>query len=128
MPTIALKTPQASLLSFVLIAGSERLREGETLRQCILTGPPQEGSDMEHPITLARTEHLHVEHRTNVHAHEDGIDIFISIPQSGGLSISLGLDDCGSWELSGDFGESSGVCELAKSTKNNAGESGRSRD
>lgn len=80
---------------------------------------------MEHPITLAHTEHLHVQHRTNVSANEDEMDISLSMAQSEELSVSLGSYDWGSWKFSGDFGASAGDCELVKPTKNNTRERSR---
>ncbi|MDQ8192634.1 hypothetical protein [Roseibacillus persicicus] len=114
MPAIALDTPDASLLCFVLVAGSETLLEGSSIRQCILTGPPQNAEFLDHPISLARTEQLHVEHKANVHATEEGTDIAVAIATSAFLAISLDSSGQGRWTLSGCYGDSAGVCHLAK--------------
>ena len=114
MPTIALNTPEASLLAFLLVAGSDSLEDGCTKRKCILTCPPQNSSDLEHPISLARTELLHEEHRANVDATEVGVDMSVSIADRAHLAIYLGIDGSGTWALTGDFGTATGICILAK--------------
>ena len=122
MPTIILNSPEATLLAFLLVAGSESLEEGSTKRVCILTCPPQRSSDLDHPISLARTEHLHEEHRANVHATEVGVDMSVSIANRAHLAIRLGVDGSGSWALTGSFGEASGICDLTKPKKDKTGE------
>ena len=118
MPAIVLSTSESSLLAFLLIGGSESLDEGSSKRECILTCPPENASDTEHPISIARTEHLHEEHRANVHATDEGVDMSVSIADRAHLAISLGSSGTGSWVLTGDFGDASGACGLAKRSEN----------
>lgn len=122
MPAIALNTSESSLLAFLLIAGSESLDEGSTKRVCILTCPPDNVSDMEHPISVARTEHLHEEYRANVHSTDQEIDMSVSIADRAHLAISLGANGAGTWVLTGGFGDASGTCNLATSKANKTGE------
>ena len=122
MPAIALSTSENSFLAFMLIAGSESLAEGSTKRVCILTCPPNSVSDMEHPISVARTEHLHEEHRVNVCATSEGADMSVSLADQAHLAISLGSDGLGRWVLSGGFGSASGACNLAKPKAEKTGE------
>jgi hypothetical protein len=114
MPAISLSTSENSLLEFLLIAGSESLDEGSTKRECILACPPESAVDMEHPISLARTEHLHEEHRANVHSTDEGIDMSVSIADRAHLTISIHKNGSGPWGLSGGFDDATGACQLAQ--------------
>ncbi len=57
MPTIVLKIETAELLAFLLIVGDEPLDTGDAKRDCILTGPPKNPRNLEHPISQARLNH-----------------------------------------------------------------------
>ena len=113
MPAIVLNTSDKSLLGFLLIAGSESLDEDSTKRECILTCPPETATDMEHPISIARTEHLHKEHRANVHSTDQGIDMSVSIADRAHLAIFLDPKGSGPWGLTCGFGDATGICQLA---------------
>ncbi len=118
MAAIALTTSDSAHLALLLIAGSESLHEGSTKRLCILAGPAQDLTNLEHPISIARTEHLHEEHRANIHATKDGVDMYVHIADRASLAVSLNAKGTGSWVLSGEFGSASGKCELADSEAN----------
>ena len=122
MPAIALNTAENSLLAFLLIAGNEALEEGSTIRQCILTCPPADPKDVDHPISIARTEHLHAEHKANVYETNQGVDMFVSISSGAHLAITLPKDGDGRWALGGAFGDAVGVCRIAISKATKTGE------
>ena len=113
MPTIVLNTQEEALVGFILVAGKESLEDGGAIRDCILTCPPNHSPDMQHPISLARTEYLHKEHLAKVSVNEGKIDLNISIADQAQLSISLS-SDAGSWSINGAFGNTTGACLLAK--------------
>ena len=69
---------------------------------------------MEHPLTIARTELLHVEHRARVEAVDGGTQIEMDIEGRALLVLHLNIDGVGRWELRGEFGLATGESELAK--------------
>jgi hypothetical protein len=116
MPAIALYTEEKSLLCFLLVAGDDSIAEGKNERDCILTCPAAKAPDLEHPLSIARTEYLHVEHKALKKEKGDGLELTVPIADLGTLTIDLG-DEKGTWIYSGEFGSHSGISMLAKPKK-----------
>ena len=116
MPTIAIQTQDASHLTFLLLAGKETLSDGATERDCIIMGPPKDVALMEHPVTMARTEHLHVEHKARIEHSKGTTELTVVVANSASLKIHIGRDGTGSWQLDGEYGCAVGICKLAKAS------------
>jgi hypothetical protein len=117
MPTIALKTETGSLLTFVLVAGSEPIGSGRSGRNCIITGPPKDPADLDHPLSIARAEHLHVEHVMNVESKEGLSHLSICVADCGELNLYMNRDDKGYWTFNGRLGSCKGTCLVAQKKK-----------
>ena len=116
MPVIQFQTPESERICFLLVAGDDAIEQGANERDCILTGPPEESSLLEHPLSILRTDFLHVEHIARVQTGPEGVAIEVNIREVAVLSVQFVSEGPGSWQL--DQGEArkvaAGIALLGK--------------